>query len=223
MQESCEASPSFESNRPRQNCQFVDDFQQIVGDGAEPDPLFFVDCWTLGTSAAATNFQQRRQRQAASERPSQAFRNLCSSRVLSFAQQCDMDAKALSAASAAVSAGRYYADWSRQNSEESAARTQNQNSQPSERFAESHESCQETSDSMTRQRACRLLGVTATSTREQIKTAYRQMASQWHPDRLKLRTKQELRIATDQMAAINEAYHLLRSCPRQESVCSGSN
>lgn len=222
-EESRTTIPAFESNESGRNCQFVDDFQPIVGDDAEPDPLFFVDCWTLGTAVAATNFQQRRQRQADCERSSQAFRGFCSSRVLSFAQRCDMEAKALSSAGAAASAGRYYADWSRQNSEDQDARTQNQNPQPGERPAEQPESRQETFHSMTLQRACRLLGVTATSTREQIKTAYRQMASQWHPDRLECRSKQDLRIATEQMAAINEAYHLLHSCLRQESVCSCSN
>jgi DnaJ-domain-containing protein 1 len=222
-QESSAAIPAFESDESVRNCQLVDDLRPIVGDDAEPDPLFFVECWTSGTSTAATNFQQRRQKQADYERSSHAFRDLSSSRVLSFSQQCDMEAKALSAAEAAANAGRYYADWSRQDSEEPVARTQNQNSQASERSAESYENRQETIQSMTLQRACRLLGVTATSTREQIKTAYRQMASEWHPDRLECRTKQDLRVATEQMAAINEAYHLLRSCLRQKSVCSCPN
>jgi curved DNA-binding protein CbpA len=38
------------------------------------------------------------------------------------------------------------------------------------------------------------------------------MASQWHPDRLECTTEQVRRLATAQMAAINEAYHLLSSC-----------
>jgi DnaJ-class molecular chaperone len=63
---------------------------------------------------------------------------------------------------------------------------------------------------MTRQRACRLLGVTADDTREQIKTAYRRMASQWHPDRLERRTEEARQLATEQMAAINEAYSVIR-------------
>jgi DnaJ-domain-containing protein 1 len=219
----CETTPDFESNRPGQDCQFVEDFQPIVGDDAEPDPLFFVECWTLGTSAAATNFQQRRQRQAASELSCQAFRDLYSSRALSILQQRDMDAKALSAIGAAVSARRSYADWSRQDAEEFTAQMQDETPQQGRRFDEPWNSRQETVHSMTRQRACRLLGVAATSTREQIKTAYRQMASQWHPDRLKLKTKQEIGIATEQMAAINEAYHLLRSCTPGESARSDSN
>jgi DnaJ like chaperone protein len=64
---------------------------------------------------------------------------------------------------------------------------------------------------MTQDRAYLLLGVTETSTQRQIKAAYRQMVSQWHPDRLELRTEEVRQLATERMAAINEAYRLLRS------------
>jgi DnaJ-class molecular chaperone len=74
---------------------------------------------------------------------------------------------------------------------------------------------------MTLKSARRLLGVTAISSRKEIKTAYRKMASQWHPDRLGFRTESVRRIATEQMAAINEAYHLLRSCLPQGPVGFG--
>jgi curved DNA-binding protein CbpA len=47
------------------------------------------------------------------------------------------------------------------------------------------------------------------------------MASQWHPDRLEFRTESVRQIATEQMAAINEAYHLLRSCLPQGPVGFG--
>jgi curved DNA-binding protein CbpA len=65
---------------------------------------------------------------------------------------------------------------------------------------------------MTQQSARELLGVNENCTRAQIKAAYRRMASQWHPDRLECTTEQVRRLATAQMAAINEAYHLLSSC-----------
>jgi curved DNA-binding protein CbpA len=44
------------------------------------------------------------------------------------------------------------------------------------------------------------------------------MASQWHPDRLERGSEHARRMATDQMAAINEAYSLLRSGPRQQAA-----
>jgi molecular chaperone DnaJ len=64
---------------------------------------------------------------------------------------------------------------------------------------------------MTQDRARQLLGVTSASTGKQIKAAYRRMVSQWHPDRLELPTEEARQFATARMAAINEAYHLLRS------------
>ncbi len=57
--------------------------------------------------------------------------------------------------------------------------------------------------------ACRLLGVAATSTREQIKAAYRKMAGRYHPDRLETAGSVDPQLATDRMASINEAYRLL--------------
>jgi curved DNA-binding protein CbpA len=67
---------------------------------------------------------------------------------------------------------------------------------------------------MTPRHACRLLGVAANSTHDQLKSAYRRMVSQWHPDRLGPATDDARQRATDQMAAINEAYRLLRTLPQ---------
>lgn len=61
------------------------------------------------------------------------------------------------------------------------------------------------------QRACELLRVNQHSTEAQIKAAYRRMAGQWHPDRLEQRGEDARAVATQQMAAINEAYGYLRT------------
>jgi curved DNA-binding protein CbpA len=63
------------------------------------------------------------------------------------------------------------------------------------------------------QHAYELLHVNQYSTESQIKAAYRRMVGQWHPDRLERRSEEERELATKQMAAINEAYCLLRSHP----------
>jgi curved DNA-binding protein CbpA len=53
--------------------------------------------------------------------------------------------------------------------------------------------------------------VAATSTRNEIKAAYRRVVNQIHPDRLEDRDEGVRRLANDQMAEINEAYRLLCS------------
>ncbi len=68
--------------------------------------------------------------------------------------------------------------------------------------------------------ARQLLGVAADSAPEQIRSAYRRMVGQWHPDRLQFMTEEVRQIATDRMAEINAAYRLLRnSC---QSAFAGS-
>jgi len=65
---------------------------------------------------------------------------------------------------------------------------------------------------LTPESACRVLGVAAASSREQIRAAYRKMASRYHPDRqdrLVRSGAREQKLATDRMAAVNEAYRVL--------------
>jgi curved DNA-binding protein CbpA len=64
---------------------------------------------------------------------------------------------------------------------------------------------------MTLDRACKLLGVTPTSTLSQIKSAHRQLVIEWHPDRLQDETEEVRSYATGKMAVINEAYSLMRN------------
>jgi curved DNA-binding protein CbpA len=45
--------------------------------------------------------------------------------------------------------------------------------------------------------------------REQLRSAYRRMVTQWHPDRLEGSSEEELNFATERMAEINLAYRLL--------------
>jgi DnaJ-domain-containing protein 1 len=62
---------------------------------------------------------------------------------------------------------------------------------------------------LTLEAACRLLGVAVDSTREQLKAAYRRMASRYHPDHRVRSGFQEQKLASDRMAAINAAYRML--------------
>ncbi len=63
---------------------------------------------------------------------------------------------------------------------------------------------------MTHERACEVLCVDEDSDEERIKAAYRGMVRVCHPDRLEQSGELERALATRQMAAINEAYQLLR-------------
>jgi curved DNA-binding protein CbpA len=63
---------------------------------------------------------------------------------------------------------------------------------------------------MTVGRARRVLGLSAESTREQVRAAYRKMAGEWHPDRVAGRAEEVRQAATALMAEINEAYRVLR-------------
>jgi hypothetical protein len=57
---------------------------------------------------------------------------------------------------------------------------------------------------------CAVLGLPSDFTQGQLKTAYRAMAAQYHPDRYTQATAQEWQRAEDMMKKINEAYHILK-------------
>jgi DnaJ-domain-containing protein 1 len=194
--------PAFEPNRPSQTWQFVNDFQGLMGDDSEPDPLFFVETWTLGSAAAVENFKQRRQRQADYERQSDASSTLDRLGALSFVQTA-VYAEFLSPAPAP--ADSCDASASPNSPRQPFAQAQNPAPQDAGPFAEE---C--AIYPMTQESACRLLGVTATSTQKQIKAAYRRLVSQFHPDHLEFQANDVRQRATERMAAINDAYHLLR-------------
>ena len=201
--------PAVEPDRPELGCQFVAEMEQVLGGGSEPDPLFFVQSWTLGVPAAVENFHQRKQMQKGRERRGNAFQNFASLASLSFAQQSELTAEYHSSSRFGI-AESYGAAWQTP-LEEPVGRSQDRAPRDWKRFAAECDSGLDTLHPMTQRGACRLLGVAATSTREQIKAAYRRMASRCHPDRLEGKTAEERQLATEEMAAINEAYRLLSS------------
>ena len=197
--ESHEAIPALEPNRPGTSWKFVNDVQGLLGDNAEPDPLFFVQSWTQGTSAAIENWQKRRQEQNSSELQLRVLPEFDSFGVQSTLQTSELG----------VETGRYGAGSSRQSFDSSPLPSQFPTSQEWASFAADGDGGQAVARPMSQLRACQLLGVTANSTRSQIKAAYRRLVNQNHPDRLERRTEGARRLANDQMAEINEAYHLL--------------
>ena len=208
--EGYDATPAIEPKRPRRGWGFVDEFQRLVGENSEPDIRFFVESWTSGTAAAVESFQQRLQRQTEREDPLDAFCESDDLDTVSFVHERAFYADF--AASAPITANERSLSASRQQSEqEAAAQTQEEAWQEWESFAEERDGGSGAIHPMTKELACRLLGVVAPSTRKQIKAAYRRMVSQWHPDRLELATEDVRQMANERMATINEAYHLLVS------------
>jgi hypothetical protein len=226
-QESYGVLPAIEPNQPPRTWQFVDDFHGRMGDDSEPDPLFFVETWTLGMTAAVENFKQRRHGLADRAPQSLPFRDPDSSKTLSFVQDGAVYVDFLSSACASASAGFGDAGWPRQFPQEPSEQAQSHSTQSQEtQSPDTQDRSAFASDygsprpiyPMTHLSACQFLGVTPTSTPKQIKAAYRRMVSQWHPDRLEFQTEEVRQRATEQMAAINDAYHLLRSGLLQESA-----
>ena len=210
-QQSNDGVSSLAPNRPGQTWQFVNDVQGLLGDEAEPDPLFFVESWTLGVTASVENWQQRRQTETHRGRASSVYREPDSIAASRFVQENALYAEFLASARTAANAERCDSGWSPQSAEDSAKRRQDQAPQEWDTDVEECENIHDTTHPMNQHRACQLLGVTTTSTRKQIKDAYRQKVSQWHPDRLENRTNEVRQLATEHMAAINEAYRLLRN------------
>lgn len=217
-QEPYEDLSALDLSRQWRPCEFVIQVQRILGADAEPDALFFVESWSLGQPAAVENFQRRTREQSDRNRNGNALNDVGNSRSLPFMQDQEPHAEILSPSRAAATAGSHYAgspphspEWSAPSAQESAPRG-------CRTFAEESDSSQETTLPMNQRRACQLLGVTASSTRGEIKAAYRRMVNKWHPDRVDGRTAEVRQIATEQMVAINAAYRLLRSGLRQKST-----
>jgi DnaJ-domain-containing protein 1 len=204
-----EAVPAVEPNRPRQNWQFVSDFQMQMGEGSEPDPQFFVESWTLGVTAAMDNLQKRQQGQAARARNGQGLREIQALGTLAFLQEQELGAEFHSSVVMGECEDRCEPSQPLLSGNETVA-AYAQTEQEWDSLAEECESSVELGMPMTRERALRLLEVTPASTRIQIKAAYRRKVSHWHPDRLAHRSEEVRQLATRQMTAINEAYRLLR-------------
>jgi DnaJ-domain-containing protein 1 len=196
---------------------FAEEMRLRMGDEFEPDAQFMEESWTLGVAAAAENWRARRQGGAERERQSQAFREMDSVGARAFAQASEWYAAMRRSASGAAgseiaeremvdesNAAQRRAAWLQRCAEEPFGGWQAEE-------PVANETTSDAGEGMTLGRAMRLLGLTAASTREQVRAAYRRMAGEWHPDRVAGRAEAVRQAATEQMAEINEAYRLLRS------------
>ena len=210
MQGTSEGVPGLDPNGSGQTWPLANDVEQLLGNNAEPDPLFFVESWTLGVPAAVQNLQQRRLGQAERERQNRAFRELDNLGSLFFVQEREWFVERFDSAPAAVNSGRQDAVRPPRPAQTVAAHMDNQAPEDWQAFPWECEASSGATEPMTTRSACQLLGVSTASPRELIKAAYRRMVNQWHPDRHESRTEEVRRLANEKMTAINEAYSLLR-------------
>lgn len=64
---------------------------------------------------------------------------------------------------------------------------------------------------LTLQEAYQVLGMTNNATLEEIRQAYRQKISEWHPDKVNTMAKELREFATRMTARINKAYEMIKS------------
>jgi len=200
--------------------QFAAGIQQLLGEDFDLDPRFLEESWTLGLAVAMENWERRQRTQVERERESHAFRELTSFAAFNFIESDPSAADSLLADHAAAVARRYDASWSYPEPAATTLSAAAPVSHATPYEVPQYESAEigpeidldfDPSEPMTQARACLLLEVAADTSRELLRSAYRRMVSRWHPDRLQLCTDEIRHYATQQMAAINEAYSLLRS------------
>jgi DnaJ domain len=167
---------------------FLTQIEQALGVEMEPDSEFFVDSWTVGVAVASQNFLRRQ------ELKSREHQIPAGDTFSSFTPWFVSNAKASAEAAWPLRKQRSMADLLWHDVVEEDGR---------------HGEDELIAGPLTLESARRLLGVAATSTQEQIRVAYRKMASRYHPDRLAQGAPSEQKLASDRMASINEAYHLL--------------
>jgi DnaJ-domain-containing protein 1 len=185
---------------------FTDQIAQLFGEAADLDPLFLEESWTLGVPAATDRWQQRQRAHTDRERQSQSFRDLHNLASIHFVEATDPAGFVPDVLAASVATG-YRAASSLSAPRETATSLHHPSSQAGAAFLEPTGATYPT----TRHDALRLLGVATGGTPGQLRSAYRRMVSQYHPDRVARTTDTQRQRATDHMAAINEAYRILRA------------
>lgn len=221
--------------------RFADDLQPLFGD--DPDPLFLEESWTMGVPAAVESLHRRRQNCAEREHQSRAFREMESIAALNFVAAEPADLGSFFADRAATIASHYDSSWSHRaaaaHSVDAPQSWAPQDWVPEDRTRqrwipqgwmpedvvrrlelrqEPETPSESPAGEMTLGRAFELLGVSAASSPTQIRSAYRRMVVECHPDRHQRATEAVRQHATQVMAELNEAYRLLRAMVLEDAA-----
>ena len=194
-QEDCVEGLGADSITPGPS-RFASGFEELLGEDVEPDPQFFVECWTLGVPQAIGNLQFRLRTQADRDEESVEvglLEELFSSvlpwvgvRHFNFNERSGFSRSGVGPGSETEACAEGV-------------------------FAEKYPGGGERAAyPMTLERARQLLGVGLASTQTQIKAAFRQKVREWHPDRLSDQHQVARQFDNEKMTEINEAYRLLR-------------
>ena len=185
---------------------FAAHMADVLGEDAAPDPLFLVETWTFGVDTATHNFQARHNTarnhnvEAPGSRPG-TFRPFDFFVPLTFVEALPSDQAGFRSMPTAFPSA-----WK----DAYGVTASNSSPQPAAAYGDLPPfSAPTPGEPLTAELACRTLGVAPSSTRKQIKAAYRHLVLRYHPDRFELSSEHDQRIATDRMTAINAAYHLL--------------
>lgn len=213
---------------PIRPSRFAAGIEQLFGDNLDLDPLFLEDSWTYGIPIALDNLHRRRRQQSEQESQDRAFSQLNTLASLNFIPSIDPAADHTPKTPPPAWVPQ---DWTPQHRIAHSRIPQGWlppgippvDAQLSQHASDQHASPQPAlpepaSHPMTPARAHQLLGVASTSTREQIRSAYRRLVSECHPDRLQHATESIRQHATHQLATVNEAYRLLCSTLQEQAA-----
>jgi len=176
--------------------------REVLGEEGELDSRMLEESWASGVAVGWERFRARREPVKAGGGVSFAELNCFGS--FAFTESSVGEQRACG--DFAQARDSYGASWLRDPAQEVRSRKV----EPAQGSEDGRGDVAKKTGVMTRERACEVLGVGEGCSAMQLKEAYRRMVSAWHPDRMEQSEERVRAFATEQMMAINEAYHFLR-------------
>lgn len=183
---------------------FADQMNDLFGAEGEPDPLFFVESWTVGVEAATQNLQARHPIAQPHSTNESSWRPFEFSMPLIIVE----DESLFGPNSTSIPTG-FSTAWKHAYGVDRSSAPHSASKGDQRQTDAGSTNIPPQGLPLSAEDACRMLGVTLNCTRKQIKTAYRQLVWRYHPDRLVQGSDHDRRLATDRMICLNEAYRLL--------------